>query len=98
MNKIWARKQLRLPPYYTCHEVHYAWRAQMKKYHPDIKSNTQKAVILNKAKSVLLQECHVLEPDFSEPKHKSFYPFESFGEEMRFWNSIIKGDIDDFFS
>jgi hypothetical protein len=94
MNKIWARKQLRLRPYYTCHEVHYSWREKMKKLHPDKK----KAVQLNKAKSILLQECHQPESDFNDPKHKIFYPFESFVEELRFWNSVIKGDIDNFFS
>ena len=98
MNPRWARNMLSLPSYYTCDDVHYAWRRKMKIYHPDTKyGNTKNAVELNKAKTILLQECHFLDSDTKDNKHKTFYPFESITEELRFWNSIINGDIDDFF-
>jgi len=101
MNLNVAESLLNLPENYTLLDVKKKWKHKMKKCHPDFGNNPKKAVDLNIAKCIVLDaiqnEQPILECDCKKTQNFC-QPFDDMKQEEDFWNCVIEGTLDEYFS
>tara|TARA_B100001094_G_C18194596_1_gene809739 strand:+ start:3308 stop:3619 length:312 start_codon:yes stop_codon:yes gene_type:complete len=96
-----AEKLLNLPKKYSLYDVKKSWKIKMKQYHPDLGHPPEKALELNKAKCIILDNFREVDESIEcdcKKKGNFCQPFDNVEEEEEFWNCVIDGTLDDYFS